>query len=62
MDAVSTGPDSMTENTYVLRCVDCSFETTVDGDPHDALEVADSHHEEHGETVTDHFVNLELTG
>lgn len=52
----------MTEGTYVLRCVDCSFEETVEGDSDEALSVADDHRAEHGERYTDHFVNLELTG
>lgn len=47
-------------NTYKLHCNDCSFESTVEGDCHDELEVADAHQEEYGETLTDHFVNFRM--
>lgn len=52
--------ESTTINTYELTCNDCTFETTVEGDIFDALDAADTHQEEHGETLTGHFVNFEL--
>jgi hypothetical protein len=52
----STGP-----NTYELTCTNCAFEITVEGTVYKALEVADDHQDEHGETDSDHFVNFERT-
>lgn len=49
-------------STYTLECTDCAFETTVEGDYRDALDVADTHQQERGDAPTDHFVNLRLNG
>lgn len=54
--------DRTATTTYELTCNDCPFETTVDGSVLDALDVADSHQEEYGETATEHFVEFEATG
>lgn len=53
-------PETMTTYTYELRCTDCGFETTVEGDTDAALDVAESHQEEYGDDGTDHFVNCEV--
>lgn len=64
-----SGPDSSrlprTEkataaSTYRLNCNDCSFETAVEGDCYDALDVADAHQEEYGGPIANHFVNFSL--
>lgn len=47
---------------YDLVCVDCTYETTVEGNFLDALEVADGHQEETDEPEEDHFVNIEHDG
>jgi hypothetical protein len=52
--------ESQPIQTYELACNDCQFETTVDGTVLDALDVADSHQTENGDTPTDHFVDFEL--
>lgn len=51
---------STTANVYRLRCTDCSFETTVNGDSYDALKAAAAHQGEYGESSGDHFVNFEV--
>lgn len=49
-----------TANTYHLQCTDCSFETTVEGDAMETLDVADEHTEEHGGVAMDHFVDVHM--
>jgi hypothetical protein len=55
----SDSDGSAGERTFELSCTDCSFETTVEGEVMDALDVAESHQTKQGESVTDHFVNFE---
>jgi hypothetical protein len=55
----SGSDESSSTNTFVLSCTDCEFETTVEGGVTNALDVADNHQANHGEGVTDHFVNFE---
>lgn len=52
--------DADTSGLYELRCNDCEFQATVDGDLNEALDLANSHQEERGETPADHFVDFEL--
>lgn len=54
--------DSAPRRTYELVCTDCEFEATVDGTVHDALDVADSHQQERGTRIEDHFVTFKLQG
>lgn len=49
-------------NTYKLWCVDCSFETTAEGDVFDALEVCDTHQGAHEDHASKHFVEFEIVG
>lgn len=59
--AMSTEPENTTaESAYQLACTDCEFAARVDGSGFDALDVAETHREEHGETYTEHFVDFEL--
>lgn len=55
----SEGDASPEPNTYKLTCTNCAFETTVEGTVYEALDVADTHQDEHGEAASDHFVDLE---
>lgn len=57
---MSANADSPGKNSYKLTCTDCGFETTVEGDALDALDVADEHQTENGRVSGTHFVNLEL--
>lgn len=57
-DAADPSDGTGDTRTFRLRCTDCSFETTVEGDSRDALDVADAHQAEHGEPLADHFVNF----
>lgn len=52
--------EQTTANTYRLSCNTCSFETTVEGDCYDALDLADAHREEYAESVGNHFVDFTL--
>lgn len=45
---------------YALRCVECSFETTVEGDVFDAFDVADRHQEAVVDNASEHFVEFVL--
>lgn len=47
--------------TYELTCTGCQFETVVEGDALEALDVAEAHEETHG-TASGHFVNLVYVG
>lgn len=58
MPAESEEPAS--DLTYELTCTDCAYETTVEGDVHDALDAAKLHQEAHENTATGHFVDFEL--
>lgn len=49
-----------TTGRYRLRCSDCSFEDTVEGDLNAALEAANGHQTTRGDTAPEHFVNLEF--
>jgi len=51
-------PETATTRTYELTCTDCQFETVVEGSPFDALDVAESHEQVHGDVQSGHFVNL----
>lgn len=44
---------------YTVYCVDCPFETTVEGDAFDVLDVVDAHQEEHANDAFEHFVEFE---
>lgn len=57
----SEDDETASTNVYELTCTDCAFETTVEGSVFDALDVADSHQDEHGQALTEHFVNFELS-
>lgn len=48
------------DTTYELTCTDCSYQDTVDGSVHDALDEAKAHEDEHEKHSTQHFVDLEL--
>lgn len=47
---------------YELACTDCSFESTVEGEFLDALDVADEHQEQYAGSSMEHFVNVEQHG
>lgn len=51
--------ESTTSLSYILRCVDCSFEATVQGDAYDVLDVIDVHQEKYGDDARRHFVEFE---
>lgn len=57
----TSADDVQTTGTYELACIDCAFETTVEGDVYDVFNVIDSHQEEQSETRPEHFVNFERT-
>lgn len=44
---------------YELHCVDCSFDSTVEGDVFAVLDVIDAHQEEYAVDALDHFVEFE---
>lgn len=46
--------------TYELSCTDCQFETTVEGTPIEALDVANEHEQSYTTDEPDHFVNFRL--
>lgn len=54
--------DASTTPTFHLRCTDCSFELSIEVGSMDALEIADSHQEEHGGSAgaghREHFVAI----
>lgn len=56
--STAAGDESTSTGTYDLTCVDCGFETTVEGSVEEVLEVADAHQEKHGDIPTEHFVNF----
>lgn len=57
---MSTQTDETTSSlTYTLSCVHCPFETTVDGDALDVLDVIDAHQERHSIDGFEHFVEFE---
>lgn len=61
--AQSMAPDTTDVDTtgrYRLRCSDCSYEDTVEGDLNAALDAANAHQATLGETDPEHFVNLEF--
>lgn len=58
--AMSSETEETSSLTYELSCTDCSYEATVDGSVHDALDTAQAHREEHGSTYGGHFVDFEL--
>lgn len=55
---LSQSGEATTAKTYRLTCTDCGFETTVDGDSFDALDVADAHQDEYEAPFADHFVDF----
>lgn len=55
----SDGSDTTAAATFELTCIDCEYSATVEGSLYEAFDVADTHQEEHGETDSDHFVNVE---
>lgn len=59
MNARADEPE--TALTYDLSCVDCSFETTVEGDAFDVLDAAQVHEKNHESDAVDHFVEFEAT-
>ncbi len=44
---------------FELSCTDCGFETVVEGDIFEALDVANTHQAERGSDPSEHFVNVE---
>lgn len=54
--------DTSTTPTFHLQCTDCSFELSIEVGSLDALEIADSHQAEYGDTAAtghrDHFVTI----
>lgn len=52
--------DADTTGLYRLRCTDCSYEDTVEGDLDSALDAANAHQETSGDAAPEHFVNLEI--
>lgn len=49
-----------TTGSYRLSCSDCSYEDTVEGGLEPALDAANAHQDARGDTVPEHFVNLEF--
>lgn len=49
-------------DSFELYCTDCDFEATVTGTVNDALDVADSHQDDHGTMPGEHFVTFKLSG
>lgn len=57
---MSTLPDgSLTARSYELRCVDCDFARTFEGDVFEVLDVVDAHQEAHAVDGRGHFVEFE---
>lgn len=56
----STTEKTAADHRYALSCVECSFETTVEGDVFDAFDVADTHREERADDASRHFVEFVL--
>lgn len=53
--------DTTTDTTFHLQCTDCSFRMTIEVGSMDALEIADSHQAEYGDSTAghrDHFVAI----
>lgn len=53
--------DTSTDAEFHLQCTDCSFEMTIEVGSMDALEIADSHQAEYGDSAAghrDHFVAI----
>lgn len=48
--------------SYTLRCVDCAFQTNVEGDVFEVLDTIDRHQEEQSDGVAEHFVEFETDG
>lgn len=51
--------ETAASRTYTLSCIDCAFETTIEGDVLDVLDVIDVHQEEHTIDGFEHFVEFE---
>lgn len=58
---MGVGDDTPNAKGYELSCTDCPFEAIVYGTSDEALELADKHQNNNGDTPGDHFVELELT-
>lgn len=57
---MSTGTGgSLTARSYELRCVDCDFARTFEGDVFEVLDVVDAHQDEHEIDGHEHFVEFE---
>lgn len=57
---MSTGTEgSLTARSYRLRCIDCEFARTFEGDVYEVLDVVDAHQDEHANDGRDHFVEFE---
>ena len=52
--------ETASDQRYALSCVECSFETTVEGDVFDAFDVADTHRAERADDASEHFVEFVL--
>lgn len=52
--------EAASDHRYALSCVECSFQTTVDGDVFDAFDVADTHREACADNASEHFVEFVL--
>lgn len=49
------GEETNTAATFHLQCTDCSYERSIEVGSMDALEIADRHQEEFGDTSRDHL-------
>lgn len=55
-------PKQATHEQYHLSCTDCAYETTIDGDGHEAIELAWEHQENNGGPSIRHFVEFQPIG
>ena len=51
--------DTDSARSYELRCVDCAFEMTVEGDVFQVLDLVDAHQEKYAVDSNEHFVEFE---
>lgn len=49
----------VSSRSYELRCTDCSFEATVEGDVFAVLDVIEGHQERYVNDPIEHFVEFE---
>lgn len=51
--------ETVPTRSYELRCVDCAFEVTVEGDVFEVLNIVDAHQEKYAIDSYEHFVEFE---